>query len=529
MSFDYQPGHEPTDTDEANALYYATMNQRRNICLSDPVNYAWKEDPVLAYPCPEGLTCYSGKCEFTKQGCESFSTLPYFDCKRKSVPCSFGNGQETCEMCDWDISPTGLTGLPCPEVGSPALTAADAQALGDDAKYCRPGDLLINPTPTGNTPAPTDPCRPAQANPCPGLPNNATPYTINGQKVSCNCDDDCSTNGAGGKCMMPSSDGTAPKPVPSDNKCAATTSPAYCYPPDGIYTEWREGFTEFNGAPQEDVCVQTFASAKQWCEMPWTRPTTASADGKSADPPCWKTQFKQPFYYRQGKCYVTKSYCENNVGYGGYDSSFGDSHDYWILSGCTTPQGDGNEVQEGYDCCTSLGSSFAQFFFGKSLPAEFDNLRQYASQEFSGVSPETYCGNESTSSTPKEVATMVPTTAGDRDSLAPLISFLSDERLKENIELLEENACGMGIHSYKYTWNSMAKRLYNKPDGVMTGLLIKDLQNVFPNSIRLSPYGHKVFVHVPELAPKWPDIKSVIYLCVLAMLMQSSDVEQSST
>lgn len=528
---DYQAGHEPTETDENNALLYAAMNQNRNICLSDPVNYVWKENAVVGYPCPEGLTCYSGTCEFSKQGCQNYSTLPYFDCKRKSVPCSFGDGQETCEMCDWDIEPSGLTGLPCPVTGDPALADADAKALGDQANLCRPGDNRFSPTdPTA------DLCRPAQSFSCPGLPSPLQPYEVNGSKVECSCDDDCITNGAGGKCLIPppssAPPGTAPTTLPTGSTCGGTyPSQPYCYPPDPTYTEWREGFTAFDGAPQEDTCVLTFASSKQWCEMPWTHFTTPSDDGKTADPPCWKTQFKQPFYYRQedGKCYITKSYCENNLGNGGFHGSFGNGHDYWVLSTCTTPQGSDNEIQSGYDCCTSLGSSFAQFFFGKTLPAEFDNLRNYASQVFSGTSPTTYCSNDGANLAAKAspAATASPPPApGSRDALAPLISFLSDERLKENIELVQENACGMGINSYRYTWNNTAKRLYNKPDGVMTGLLIKDLQKVFPNSIRTSPYGHKLFVHSPELMPQWPDFKSVVYTCVLLALMDSADLHK---
>lgn len=526
---DYQQGHEPTDADENNAVYYATMNQNRAICLSDPVNYVWKEDPVLAYPCPEGLTCYSGSCEFTKQGCQNFSSLPYFDCKRKSVPCSFGNGQETCQMCDWDIEPDGLDGKPCPTLTSPSLTDEDKTALGDDAPFCRPGDLKYSPS--DNTP---DMCRPSQSAGCPGLVPPLKPYEVNGATVPCNCDDDCSTNGAGGKCMIPpTGSSSTPQPLPSGSTCSdKPASPAFCYPPDGVYTEWRQGFTAFDGAPQEDVCVQTFASAKQWCEMPWTRPTVPNAAGDGPDPPCWKTQYKQPFYYRQddGKCYITKSYCENEIGQGGFNGSFGDSKEYWIVSDCITPQGDGNEIQAGYDCCTALGQSFANFFFGKSIPAEFDNLRSYASQVFSGKSPADYCcraGDQCGGQAPTTATTTTTATLTDqstRDNLAPLISFLSDERLKNNIELVEENACGMGIHSYRYTWNNTARRLYNKPDGVMTGLLIRDLEKVFPDSIRTTPYGHKVFAHVPELMPKFPDIKSMVYLCVITTLLGSSDV-----
>lgn len=533
MNPDYEPGHAPTDTDENNAMLYASMNQKHAICASDPVNYVWKADAVVGYPCPEGLTCYSGRCEFTKQGCQNYSVLPYFDCKRKSVPCNFGNGDETCQMCDWDIEPSKLSGIPCPTINSPSLTDDDKAALGNQAMFCRPGDLKYSTNENPDPKAPKDLCRPSQAEACPGLNQTFTPYTIDGNKISCQCDDDCSTNGAGGQCLMDSTNGGPPQPLPSGSTCAdKPPSPAYCYPPtgaNGTYTEWREGFTVFNGAPQEDACVQTFASAKQWCEMPWTHTTVPNAAGTAADPPCWKTQYKQPFYYRQedGKCYVTKSYCENNVGEGGFAGSFGDAHDYWVVSTCTTPQGNSNEIQKGYDCCTSLGQSIADFFFGKTIPAEIENIAQYASNTFSGNSPATYCGEDGVSlaSTGGNFTSTPTPTPSVRDTVAPLISFLSDERLKENIELVEENACGLGINLYKYTWNSVAKRVYKKPHGVMTGLLIKELERVFPQNIRTSPYGHKVFAHVPDLMPQLPDFRTVVYINVMLYLLGSSDVE----
>ena len=512
MSSDYQDGHAPTDTDENNAVLYATMNQRRALCLTDPVNYVWKEDPVVGYPCPEGLTCYSGKCEFTKQGCMNFSTLPYFDCKRKSVPCSFGNGQETCQVCDWELEPSGiLGGIPCPAVGSPALTEEDAKALGENSIYCRPGDMKNVPPGTYDPTPPSDPCRPQQNFSCPGLPNTMEPYVINGNTVPCSCDQDCSNNGIGGNCYIKGDKGLEPLPT-SANQCSDTPVPsAFCYPPTGVYTEWREGFTAFAGAPVEDACIQMFSNAKPWCEMPWYRPTGTSSDGKSASPACWKTQYKQPFYYRQedGKCYITKSYCENNLGNGGFDGSFGDGKQYGMFSTCVQPQGDTNEVQKGYDCCTSLGASFAQFFFGQTLPAEFDNLRSYTAP-YAGTAPKTYCDSAGDSGTAVE--------------LEPLVSFLSDERLKENIELIEENACGMGINKYRYTWSSTAKQLYKKPDGVMEGLLMRELEPVFPQNVRWSPYGHKMFAHSAELMPPLTDVKSIVYMCVIVTLIATSDV-----
>ena len=200
MSSDYTPGHGPTETDESNAFTYATMNQHRTLCLSDPVNYVWKEDLVVGYPCPEGLTCYSGKCEFSKPGCQNYSNLQLFDCKRKDVPCSFNGSQETCSMCDFHLVGNGPGGTACPQNdGSPLLTDADKAALKENAVSCRPGDAKLLPPP-GSPPLPLDPCRQelgndpnTQRKPCPGLPDTRVPYTVNSTPIPCSCDDDCNS------------------------------------------------------------------------------------------------------------------------------------------------------------------------------------------------------------------------------------------------------------------------------------------------------------------------------------------------
>lgn len=295
-----------------------------------------------------------------------------------------------------------------------------------------------------------------------------------------------------------------------NSNCSTTpTANAFCYAPETPYTEWRTGFTTFNGGPTEDACVQSFSDARIWCEMPWTRPVGIGSDGLPTMP-CWKTIYKQPFYYRQedGKCYITKSYCENNLSEGGFDGSYGDAHDYIVLQNCTHPQGESNEIQSGYDCCTSLSSSIAQFFFGQTIPAEFDNLSKYYTQ---GKPQVTQCDN-------------VGSKGGIGGALDPLVSFLSDERLKTNITMVEENGCGMDINVYHYEWSPLARRLYKKPAGVVEGLLMKELEAVFPQCVRLSQFGHKMFSHSPELMPKLTDIRFLVYASVMAYLLSSNDV-----
>jgi hypothetical protein len=249
--------------------------------------------------------------------------------------------------------------------------------------------------------------------------------------------------------------------------------------------------------------------------MPWTRPTTASADGTTADPACWKTLYKHPFYYREadGRCYVTKSYCTDNIGEGGFAGSYGSGHDYLLLSNCTHPSGESNEIQSGYDCCTNMATSIADFFFGSSLPAMFQNAVQQASQDFSGNSPTTWCDLPGG-----------PDPDPVRQALEPLVSFLSDERLKTNIVMTEENGVGMGINVYRYEWTPEAKRLYKKPNGEVEGLLMKELEQVFPQCVRLSPYGHKMFLHHEKLMPSTKDFKFLVYATVIVYLMGSNDV-----
>ena len=511
MSSDYEPGHGLTETDEANAMLYAQMRQNQAICRTDPVNWVWKADPVVGYPCPEGLDCPSGHCEFTKPGCQAYSNNPYFDCKRKTVPCGFGDG--TCQVCDWTLVPSEGGGIPCPQLGDPKLTDEDAKALGDDAVYCRPGDLKVVPTGTYVATPKPDSCRPQQSFACKGLPDDRTPYLIDGQKVSCKCDDDCSLiGGLAGTCAIETP--TGPQALPATSTCQDTPAqPAYCYPPDRPYTEWRENFSAIRDQPGEDTCVVTFNNARIWCEMPWTRPTGVASDGISADPACWKSQYKEPFYYHEedGKCYVTKSYCENEIGQGGFDGSYGDGKDYFLLSSCTTPQGDTNEIQPGYDCCTTLGASIAQFFFGgQVVTASWDNLWSDYGNVFQGkTSPMSYCSNTDVSS---------------GNPLESLVSFLSDERLKTNIQLVDEDGVGLGISVYTYEWTPEAKRLYHKPDGVVEGVLMNEIEKVFPQHIRMSQYGHKVFAHIPSIMPKTPDVKALVYVSLMVYLIGSSDV-----
>ena len=104
-----------------------------------------------------------------------------------------------------------------------------------------------------------------------------------------------------------------------------------------------------------------------------------------------------------------------------------------------------------------------------------------------------------------------------------LLNFLSDERLKKNVRLKEENGAGMGISIYTYEWTTEAKRLYNKTDGEKTGVLMGEVEKVFPAAVRWTPYGHKMFVHSAASMPKVTDFRFLVYVSLLMLLYQSDD------
>jgi hypothetical protein len=621
----YKYDHGPTDIDIMNALKYASYQINKQVCDSDTTKYEWVPDPVPGYHCPEGLTCDSGYCRFTKQGCEDYSEMPIFDCERKTVPCSTDlDPSGTCEVCVYDIDESFLNPTPHAINNTPRITEADRQKLKacpnpDNDCCCLPGDLLF----------------PDQNNPnkdcCPGIVDSRTPYLVSQpskdkdsntkwsepKPLACKCDHDCTLNGVGGNCLLPSnlqpvvsgstntcgkipdvgtpsfcysraeiatnSDGSdvrctcdadcvkagtggtcylndksqttgsgadqgkgfcyitdktvvskdeegnaltcnmnktvtgcldkkpclAPvDPEPdSDTGCNANTARGQCFIPHHPYTEWRENFSNWGSDAVAPACVSNYTQFKAYCEYPWKRPGPDSSSNNSNPPDCsagqcpqwskneWKTKAKMPYWYQSttGKCHMTKDYCVNEIGQGGYDASYGDQQDYWLWSNCKYPKGQSNQIESSYDCCTNLGKSIAQFFFGRNLPAFFDDLR---------ANPAAYAG----------------------DVAGPLLAFLSDERLKTNIHLTQKDGGGKDIHVYEYEWSPHAQRLYNKPKGVMRGLLAQEIERVFPNSIRWSSHGHKMFVHTAEGMPKWPNPKVLLYLRTLSTLIKSNDL-----
>jgi hypothetical protein len=619
----YEYDHGPTNIDIMNSIKYATYQLNKQVCESDPTNYEWVPDPVPGYHCPEGLTCESGYCRFTKKGCEDYSEMPVFDCKRKKVSCSKDlDASGICEVCEYDIDENLIQNTPGPINNTPQITESARKKLKQCVNpekdcCCLPGDLLY---PDANNP--NKDC-------CPGVVDDRTPYLIpqasksqdgkttwsSPKPLACKCDHDCTINGVGGECLLPSN--LQPITSGSKNACGKTPdagTPSFCYSsaklskkPDGSlvrctcdsdcvkagtggvcylnsnswgggkdagkgfcyikdktvaaedeqgnalqcnllknsscaenqpclapvdpdpasdigcnsqeargqcfvrhhpYTEWREDFSKWGSDVVSPACVVNYTHFKAFCEYPWKRPGLGSTSDNSDPNNCssvqcpkwsendWKTKAKVPYWYNSttGKCHMTKDYCVNNIGQGGYDTAYGDQKNYWLFSNCNYPKGQNNEIESSYDCCTNLGKSIAQFFFGRSLPAEFDDIL---------ANPGAHAGQ----------------LAG-----AALLAFLSDKRLKTDIKLIKEHGGGKNIHLYEYKWSPHAQRLYNKPEGVVQGLLAQEIERIFPNNIRWSSYGHKMFVHTAEDMPKWPNPKVLVYLRTLVTLINSGDL-----
>lgn len=434
----------PTSQDLKNAIMYATNNAYRQICETNSDTMEWVPDNITGFPCPEGLTCNSGVCKFNEAGCLKNSYNPYFDCVRKQVSCNIENSGEICNVCNFDISDSTFI--------TPLSPLSENAPIG-----CFPGDAKKQPT------ADDIAAKPEIADYlCQGMETDPAPYTINGIPIPCKEDADCSYNGVGGLC------GTVPDK-------AAT---GVCYPSPQPYLEWRKGETLWDGEPPIDQCVMAVPEWRRWCEMPWTRPSAQGDDMKldlgariTAHP---RTKVHPPYYYNpnSGKCYVTKDYCTKPLSEGGFSVGFGKSHEYLtgLFSSCTDPKGKSYQVQEGYDCCTPLGMSIAEFFLGRTITTQMKDV-------ISGK------------------ASVVDMMTQDAP-FAALATFLSENRMKENIQLMKQDYAGKGIHCYLYNWTEEARRLYphrHLSTGKRLGVLASELQLKYPENVIVDQHGNRLF------------------------------------
>lgn len=453
MDYDYFV--PPTNQDISNAFMYAQNRLYKQVCESDPENYTWVPDDIVPYPCPEGLECFSGRCVFNEKGCRSSSSLGYYDCKRTTENCKLPTRPDgTCEVCEFKIRNGEFT---TPQSNDPNVPYG-----------CSPGDTqyikYTNPDEDKEKANETDKYM------CQGSVYDPEPYTINGkdgpQKIACKSDSDCSANGAGGRCML----------------YPERKATGYCVDPGAGYLEYRKNYTQYNEIAGRDQCVAALPVFRKWCEMPWTRPYTP--DDNLAEPLDVRikrhpqTKMHSPFYYDDysGQCYVTDHYCSASVPNGGFNTGYGNSNEYLegVFSSCSGSR-EGNQIKEGFDCCTPFGLSVANFFSSRTFTSVIEGV---AKGEMS----------------PEELLVLVP-------GVVPAAQFLSDDRLKHHKIIATLDEGGPGIHGYWFRWTPEARTLYPDMtgDGLYYGYMMSEVQKVFPEAVRVDEKGHRFFMLVDEM------------------------------
>lgn len=479
----------PTVQDFQSAAEYGRQKAVKEICERHPDKYRWVPDSTVSFNCPGSLECVSGTCEFTEQGCTAASVYPYYDCERHGIVCDLptrnkfgvdlkclpfdfecqekqkqynkGGQPGECDVCTFNIH-NGNADTP--------------QAQGGSPNGCYPGDYRFYNF--------VDPEEDQKSHEKGNLQNalcqstyDPEPYSVDGEEVACQSDSDCkkSINRVSipnGRCMK------NPK-AKAYNKCV-----------DGgvrqRYLEYRKNYVQYTEDAGKDQCVIAQPQFRRWCEMPWQRPhhqdeespTMPLEERIQAHP---QTKMHPPFYYDTygGDCYMTKSYCKNAVENGGYNTSFGKAHEYLsgVFKSCTTPRGQEASVRKGYDCCTPFGQSVAQFFTGRSLYSEIQDV---------------VTGHMS-------IGQFIE---GQPAKALVLVSFLSDAELKRDVALMQPDFAGPGIHAYMFTWAPLAHQLYPGQTHMSTkprlGLLAQEVEAVYPDSVSRDAHGHCVITVQPD-------------------------------
>lgn len=552
----------PTSHDIKSAQLYAQNKVNKEVCESNKDNWKWVPDNITGYPCPEGLECNSGKCIFTPKGCVEAGTYNAYDCKRESLPCHIDGKDRTCDVCVFDINAWG-------KMRTPEIASGESYTMGcypGDEKYPQmkfKGDTdfetFVPPRCPGlmysNMPMPyinedengkpvnvqcfnDDECEGDRApqvggrgicittsnfpdivtddekkypyfNMCTLAPYDPTPYIFNGEEVSCdktsveNGNFMCQMLGAGGACI-------------SQHDFPLSKNQGKCYDNgagggDFGYLEWRNNVAVWEGEPTQSQCVRALPQSRKWCEMPWTR------GGKEQDSPQkdlaqkmvddHKSKLHPPFWYDQntGKCHITRHYCEASLGEGGYDSSFGEAHEYLagMVSRCGGSAYCGDEkvkcqVADKYDCCTTTAASFEHLVMGRTMSA-------YLKDTIDGkISPEEFTN----------------TSVG-----LALYSLLSEDALKMNKQIVTPDFIAPNVHLYMYQWTPEAIEMYPERGLIETprlGLMASEIENYFPEYIMRDHFNNRAFVvyDQPSLSG---DITRDRMLLKIATVLASSD------
>ena len=524
----------PTPTDNQSALMYAQMKLKREVCEGHADRgWAWLPDPVAGYPCPAGLTCESGTCTFTPDGCRAASQTDRYDCVRQAQPCVIDGKKQTCNVCVYDI--TSETQFKVPQV--PPDQHAPGRCYPGNAKMPAPIPLKDSPdAETFKEPL----CMGQRATPHP------TPYLVGSSMVKCTTDADCTTSGLGGICInaksFPSADvaylnacAFAPfdpqpyilsgKKVPCDKngdgiECAfaaggqcitalnfpASANLGYCYDPGSPYLEYRDNLMIWENEPPVASCVQMPMELRTWCEMPWSRGSVDANDPRddlgtqiNKDR---KTKLHPPFWYddRTGRCFVTRHYCMGSLGEGGYDSGYGIAKNYAAdmlhdCKGSNVCDGEECQIVDGHDCCFTMEESFMQLIMGRTMSTWIKDI---------------VAGN----ATPREMVE-----AGG--SAAFLATMLSEDRLKLDRRVVIPDFIEPGVSLYTFRWSPEAFRTYpSKPltHGFRLGLMASELQRAFPAYVHPDQHNNRIF-SAPPLTPEMRAddafVKTVVTLALL--------------
>ena len=524
----------PTPTDNQSALMYAQMKLKREVCEGHADRgWAWLPDPVAGYPCPAGLTCESGTCTFTPDGCRAASQTDRYDCVRQAQPCVIDGKKQTCNVCVYDI--TSETQFKVPQV--PPDQHAPGRCYPGNAKMPAPIPLKDSPdAETFKEPL----CMGQRATPHP------TPYLVGSSMVKCTTDADCTTSGLGGICInaksFPSADvaylnacAFAPidpqpsilsgKKVPCDKngdgiECAfaaggqcitalnfpSSANQGFCYDPGSPYLEYRDNLMIWENEPPVASCVQMPMELRTWCEMPWSRGSVDANDPRddlgtqiNKDR---KTKLHPPFWYddRTGRCFVTRHYCMGSLGEGGYDSGYGIAKNYAAdmlhdCKGSNVCDGEECQIVDGHDCCFTMEESFMQLIMGRTMSTWIKDI---------------VAGN----ATPREMVE-----AGG--SAAFLATMLSEDRLKLDRRVVIPDFIEPGVSLYTFRWSPEAFRTYpSKPltHGFRLGLMASELQRAFPAYVHPDQHNNRIF-SAPPLTPEMRAddafVKTVVTLALL--------------
>lgn len=423
----YETDHGPTDTDFTYASLYAQNAIARDTCQLKPDKWQWFEEPC-GFPCPfDDRACVCGYCALTQQGCSDYSHYPYFDCKRKEKTCVIDGQSKSCTVCDYSPKlDTHTFGIDTHMADGPytvdgALDYVNAGSVCDKRNRCYAGDSVD-----------VD-CDTAEENElsCAPILERKPYYMLT--SLTCTRDKDCKasddypnmpgicsnsdTGEASGNCYdiavcypdtQDSNVSTVCYLAGLGGLCSSTDvdTAGFCYEQDHYYTEWRKNFQPWADVTPRDVCVVAIPEYRRWCEMPWTRPggnspgmsqhasetAEQSFDLNGRIENQWKTRWKQPFYYDpdSGQCYITRDYCTKPINTeGGFDVSYGNQHEYFMFTTCDTSN---DFVHSGKDCCSGFLQSLSQFFFGKTLTADFMDVLNgdISVYEFAKISNENY-------------------------------------------------------------------------------------------------------------------------------------------